>query len=73
MDRAAWEIAPGYEGVAGAFVELAPLLGAGGASFAVLLDGRPVVDLWGGDARPGEQGDTGHGRRRYICRGRGRE
>jgi CubicO group peptidase (beta-lactamase class C family) len=55
MDRDdAWEIAPGYEAVADAFDDLAPLVGAGGSSFAVLLDGRPVVDLWGGDARPGE-------------------
>ena len=49
-----WQISPGYEPVADAFRQLAPLLGRGGGSFAVLLHGESVVDLWGGDARPGE-------------------
>ncbi len=49
-----WVVSPGYEPVADAFVRLAPMLGRGGGSFSVLLHGTPVVDLWGGTARPGQ-------------------
>lgn len=52
--NADWAIAPGYEPVADRFLELAPLLGDGGGAFTVLHHGRPVVDLWGGQARPGQ-------------------
>jgi CubicO group peptidase (beta-lactamase class C family) len=48
-----WEIAPGYEAVAEVFVDKADLLGLGGGSFSAQLDGRSVVDLWGGSAAPG--------------------
>jgi CubicO group peptidase (beta-lactamase class C family) len=48
-----WQVAPGYEPVAEAFRASEGLLGVGGAAFSVLLHGRPVVDLWGGEARPG--------------------
>jgi CubicO group peptidase (beta-lactamase class C family) len=49
-----WGVAPGYERVAEEFLATEPLLGSGGGAFAVLLHGRPVVDLWGGEARPGQ-------------------
>jgi CubicO group peptidase (beta-lactamase class C family) len=52
--NAAWTVAPGYDPVADRFVDLAALLGKGGGAFTVLHGGRPVVDLWGGDARPGQ-------------------
>ena len=49
-----WVVTPGYEPVADAFVKLSPLLGSGGGSFAVLLHGEAILDLWGGTARPGQ-------------------
>lgn len=39
--------APGFEAVAEEFERT---LDGGGASFAAVVDGEPVVDLWGGDA-----------------------
>lgn len=58
-------VAPGFEAVAAAFDEaFADASGdpAMGAALAVLVDGEPVVDLWGGDAGSADsalwQGDT---------------
>jgi CubicO group peptidase (beta-lactamase class C family) len=45
---------PGYEPVRQAFEAGAADLGEGGGAFAVCRDGRVVVDLWAGTARPGE-------------------
>src|SRR5262249_41698174 len=42
--------APGWEAVADAFVRNFELHGELGAACCVYLDGRPVVDLWGGTA-----------------------
>ena len=41
---------PGFESVADAFGDIS--LGRGGAAFAAYVEGRLVVDLWGGWARP---------------------
>lgn len=46
--------AAGYEPVLAAFADRAALLGRGGGAFAASVGGRPVVDTWGGEARPGE-------------------
>src|ERR1700761_2819810 len=43
------EVAPGFEGVREAFEKCFSDLGETGAAFAALIDGRVVVDLWGGD------------------------
>jgi CubicO group peptidase (beta-lactamase class C family) len=47
----------GYEGVQEAFAQMLADYGDGGCAFAAVVDGRPVVDLWGGmaddrDGRP---------------------
>ena len=47
-------VAPGYEAVRAVFEQGAADLGAGGGAFGVYRDGRLVVDLWAGTARPGE-------------------
>ena len=48
MSAVSGTVAPGYEPVAEAFA--ATLDGAaGGAAFAAVVDGEPVLDLWGGD------------------------
>ena len=44
--------APGFEPVAEAFARHAHLLGHGGGGYAACIAGEPVVDLWGGRARP---------------------
>ncbi|HET7738518.1 MAG TPA: serine hydrolase domain-containing protein, partial [Tepidiformaceae bacterium] len=44
------EVAPGYEAVAEAFERCFTELGETGASACVYVDGRAVVDLWGGIA-----------------------
>jgi CubicO group peptidase (beta-lactamase class C family) len=41
---------PGFEPVADAFAASVSEVGEGGAAFAVVLDGRTVVDLWAGHA-----------------------
>ena len=53
-------VAPGYEPVRAAFEDGAHDLGQGGGAFAVYRDGSLVVDLWAGQARPGQpwQADT---------------
>ena len=43
------EVAPGFESVREAFERCFTELGETGASFVALVDGRPVVDLWGGE------------------------
>jgi CubicO group peptidase (beta-lactamase class C family) len=50
-------VEPGFEAVADAFAENFAIRGEVGAAFAATLDGRPVVDLWGGVA------DSSSGRR----------
>jgi CubicO group peptidase (beta-lactamase class C family) len=48
------EVAPGYEPVRDAFAAGASQLGEGGGAFAAYVAGRPVVDIWGGQARRGQ-------------------
>jgi CubicO group peptidase (beta-lactamase class C family) len=43
-------VTPGYEGVAAAFERNFAEHGEVGAAFAACVDGKPVVDLWGGIA-----------------------
>lgn len=43
-------VAPGFEGVQAAFAENFASRGELGAAFAVSLEGKPIVDLWGGVA-----------------------
>jgi CubicO group peptidase (beta-lactamase class C family) len=50
-------VAPGFEPVAELFDSLHPD-GAPGASFAVLRDGLPLVDLWGGTTADGQAWDA---------------
>ena len=56
----AWTVEPGYEPVRDAFVKGMGSFGYGGGAYCAYVDGRPVVDLWGGNARDGEpwQADT---------------
>src|SRR4051794_29840157 len=51
-------VEPGFEAVRDAFAAAAAR--PGGAAFAAYLEGRPVVDLWLGEAAPGRpwQQDT---------------
>jgi CubicO group peptidase (beta-lactamase class C family) len=42
------ELAPGFEGAREAFERCFTELGETGAAFAARIDGRPVVNLWGG-------------------------
>lgn len=42
----------GYETVQRVFTDSLPELGGGGGAFAAYVDGRPVVDVWGGCAGP---------------------
>jgi CubicO group peptidase (beta-lactamase class C family) len=44
---------PGFEQVSGAFAENFRSRGDIGAAVSVIVDGRRVVDLWGGSAAPG--------------------
>ena len=50
MDRPQGFAASGWEAVAAAFADNFELHGELGAACCVYLDGRPVVDLWGGTA-----------------------
>ena len=45
-------VAPGYEPVHAAFARDLSERGDSGAAFAAVVDGEPVVDLWGGVADP---------------------
>jgi CubicO group peptidase (beta-lactamase class C family) len=47
-------VAPEFEPVRDAFNTLTGALGQGGGAFSVFLEGKPVVDLWAGSARPGQ-------------------
>ena len=44
------EVVAGFEAVKAVFAEQVAQVGAGGAAFAAVVDGRPVVDLWAGRA-----------------------
>jgi CubicO group peptidase (beta-lactamase class C family) len=46
-------VAPGFEPVRAAFAANFSERGEAGAGFAAFVEGRPVADLWGGEARPG--------------------
>lgn len=46
-------VAPGFEPVRAAFAANFAERGEVGAAFCALVAGRPVADLWGGEARPG--------------------
>jgi CubicO group peptidase (beta-lactamase class C family) len=52
-------VQPGYEPVRAAFEAGAGTLGRGGGAYCAYVDGRPVVDLWGGTARPGSPWEAG--------------
>lgn len=60
MTADGWVVAPGFEPVAEAFGAWAPAYGKGGGAYCAYLEGRPVVDIWQGQARPGQpwQRDT---------------
>ncbi len=47
-------VAPGFDSVGNAFVENFDQRGDVGAAFCAYVHGEKVVDIWGGDARPGE-------------------
>lgn len=53
-------VAPGFEAVAEEFARNFTVRSDVGAAFAATRDGKPVVDLWGGEAAPGRpwQQDT---------------
>jgi CubicO group peptidase (beta-lactamase class C family) len=51
-------VSPGYEAVQQEFVAGLGGFDDGGGGFAAYVGGRPVVDLWGGYARPGEDWAT---------------
>jgi CubicO group peptidase (beta-lactamase class C family) len=50
VETPAGDVEPGFEPVAAAFARNFAERGEVGAAFAATLDGRPVVDLWGGVA-----------------------
>ncbi len=50
----AWFVQPGYESVRDVFVAGMGSFGRGGGGYCAYVDGQPVIDLWGGSARPGE-------------------
>jgi CubicO group peptidase (beta-lactamase class C family) len=54
-------VAPGFELVRDAFADDLERRGDGGAAFAAVVDGRPVVDVWGGmaDDRAGTPWEAG--------------
>src|SRR5690349_12171185 len=49
-----WLVEPGYEPVRDLFLREKGSLGIGGGAYCAYVDGRPVVDLWAGQAREGE-------------------
>jgi hypothetical protein len=51
---AEWVVEPGYEAVRDAFVAGAVSFGRGGGAYCAYVDGKPVVDVWAGQAQPGE-------------------
>ena len=52
-----WIVEAGYEPVRDAFVKGQGSFGFGGGAYCAYIDGRPVVDLWGGNAKPGQPWD----------------
>src|SRR5947207_2678836 len=48
-----WTVVAGYEPVRDLFVAENGSLGLGGGAYCAYVDGKPVVDLWAGEARPG--------------------
>lgn len=48
-------VAPGFEPVADEFARNFTQRGDLGAAFAVTHEGRPVLDLWGGEVAPGRR------------------
>ncbi len=48
-----WLVEPGYEPVRDLFLRENGSLGIGGGGYCAYVDGRPVVDLWSGQAHPG--------------------
>ncbi|MEU7853183.1 serine hydrolase domain-containing protein [Nonomuraea sp. NPDC049141] len=46
-------VAKGFEPVRAAFAGNTAELGDGGGAFCAYVDGEPVVDVWGGQSRPG--------------------
>ena len=47
-------VEPGYEAVRDAFVAGAGSFGRGGGGYCAYVNGKPVVDVWAGQAQPGE-------------------
>jgi len=54
MKRWDGTVAPGFERVRDAFVGGLDDFGHGGGALSAYVDGRPIVDLWGGNARQGQ-------------------
>lgn len=59
-DRMQTYIAGGFEPVRVAFEANAAEFGDGGGAFCAYVDGVPVVDLWGGQVRPGQAWEAGN-------------
>ena len=53
MAAAEWTVAPGYEPVRDLFLRENGSLGIGGGAYCAYVGGRPVIDLWAGEARSG--------------------
>jgi CubicO group peptidase (beta-lactamase class C family) len=53
VSESPWTVAPGYEPVRDRFLREHGSLGKGGGAYCAYVGGRPVVDLWAGEARPG--------------------
>jgi CubicO group peptidase (beta-lactamase class C family) len=47
-------VAEGFAPIREAFARAVPSLGSGGGAFAAYVHGKPVVDLWAGQARTGQ-------------------
>ncbi len=54
MFAAEWVVEPGYEAVRDAFVAGSGTFGRGGGAYCAYVNGKPVVDVWAGEAQPGE-------------------
>ena len=51
---AEWVVEPGYEAVRDAFLAGSGSFGRGGGAYCAYVHGKPVVDVWAGQARPGQ-------------------
>jgi CubicO group peptidase (beta-lactamase class C family) len=49
-----WVVEPGYEAVRDAFVAGSGSFGCGGGACCAYVKGKPMVDVWAGQAQPGE-------------------